>query len=174
MTLFLFCPTFSPRFVRLFPPPAPCGGGFQSLPMCPCKVTSAPCRGAFGLRPMCPCKVTSAPCGGAFGLRPRCARKVTSVPCGGAFGLCQCAPAKSHLHPAGGFWSSPKMRPGRAAGWDEESPGIRPQGVYHTTRADPGDKKAGLRGNAKRFLPQRPWIIENKRQCMGLSLLANP
>ena len=60
------------------------------------------------------------------------------------------------------------------AGWDEELSNIDPQAVYHTAWGDFGNRKTGFRGNAKRFLPQRPWITENKRQCMKLSLLANP
>ena len=76
------------------------------------------------------------------------------------------------------FWSSPKMPLNQTspegADWDEELSNIDPQAVYHTAWGDFGNRKTGFRGNAKRFLPQRPWITENKRQCMELFLFAIP
>ena len=87
---------------------------------------------------------------------------------------------RQKVHPLGGFFCFSTKMPlnqtsPEGAGWDEELSNIDPQAVYHTAWGDFGNKKAGLRGNAKRFLPQRPWIIENKRQCMqcmGLSPFA--
>ena len=84
---------------------------------------------------------------------------------------------RQKVHLLGGFFCfSPKMPLNQTspegAGWDEELSNIDPQAVYHTAWGDFGNKKAGLHENAKRFLPQRPWITENKRQCMRLSPFA--
>ena len=69
---------------------------------------------------------------------------------------------------------APQPHAPEGAGWDEELSNIDPQAVYHTAWGDFGDKKAGFVGNApaRISLPQKPWLIENKRQFMGLPLFA--